>query len=303
MTAAASTASTSPRPRQSFGIPALDEALGGGLLPGTLTVIAGATGGGKSQLGVRWAARGRDDDDRAGVFLDLSTRGDSQNHLDYARSLADWEVTEEDAQTPVIPAEVWDRAREYGHLFRPFPNSGRKVTRRDLDPEAWHDWKADIGRILRKSVEYLYASFTRGTRRVVVDGIEPTERSAESMQFEYFEYLYQNAIRRDDSWVARELFREGYRANEARVAAHAYDAKSIGCVFLYTTPQIYLDNLLTTGLGEGDLLSNANTVIYLGRTKQEGRLGRALAVVKHRGSACSDAIHPYRITDAGLVFD
>ena len=32
--------------------------LGGGLLPGTLTVIAGATGVGKTQLGLRWADRG-----------------------------------------------------------------------------------------------------------------------------------------------------------------------------------------------------------------------------------------------------
>ncbi len=33
--------------------------LGGGLLPGTLTVLAGATGAGKTQLGLRWADLGR----------------------------------------------------------------------------------------------------------------------------------------------------------------------------------------------------------------------------------------------------
>ena len=32
--------------------------LGGGLLPGTLTVVAGATGVGKTQLGLRWADAG-----------------------------------------------------------------------------------------------------------------------------------------------------------------------------------------------------------------------------------------------------
>src|SRR5690242_6961215 len=37
--------------RQGFGIPTLDQHLGGGLIPGTLTVVAGATGAGKTQLG------------------------------------------------------------------------------------------------------------------------------------------------------------------------------------------------------------------------------------------------------------
>ena len=32
-------------------------------------------------------------------------------------------------------------------------------------------------------------------------------------------------------------------------------------------------------------------------------MGRALAIAKHRGSAHGDEILPYRITEAGLVFD
>src|SRR4051794_38748097 len=46
-------------PRQGFGIAGLDGLLGGGLIPGTLTVIAGATGAGKTQLGLRWSDAGR----------------------------------------------------------------------------------------------------------------------------------------------------------------------------------------------------------------------------------------------------
>ena len=44
--------------RQSTGVPGLDELLGGGLIPGTLTVIVGATGIGKTQLGLQFEARG-----------------------------------------------------------------------------------------------------------------------------------------------------------------------------------------------------------------------------------------------------
>ena len=53
--------------RLGFGIEGLDERLGGGLIPGTLTVIAGATGVGKTQLGLRWADAGREAEGRRGL--------------------------------------------------------------------------------------------------------------------------------------------------------------------------------------------------------------------------------------------
>jgi len=56
-------------------------------------------------------------------------------------------------------------------------------------------------------------------------------------------------------------------------------------------------------IGEGDIFSNANTVVFLGRTREAGRMGRALHVAKHRGSAASDEIRPYRLTDRGLEID
>ncbi len=54
-------------------------------------------------------------------------------------------------------------------------------------------------------------------------------------------------------------------------------------------------------IGEGDIFSNANTIILMGRTRDNGRMGRALYVAKHRGSYCGDEIMPYRLTDQGLV--
>ena len=50
--------------RVSTGIPSLDAMLGGGLLPGTLSVVYGATGIGKTHLGLTFANHGRAADGR-----------------------------------------------------------------------------------------------------------------------------------------------------------------------------------------------------------------------------------------------
>ena len=277
--------------------------LGGGLLPGTLTVLAGATGSGKTQLGLRWADAGLVADGRRGVICDLSSRGDAQNHDAYARDQFGWDLVEHILDGPIDLAPVWDFDRPIGDYFHPFARSGRRVTRRDLEPDDWHAWKSDLARVLRGSAAYFYSQFVRGSRRVVVDGIEPTERFAESIQFEFFEYLYQHVLRKEDEWAAREVFRELYRANAEAVHAHRYDHKAIGCLYLYTTPHILLDDLMAQPIGEGDIFSNANTIVYMGRTKEAGRMGRALYVAKHRGSAGSDEIRPYRLTDRGMEID
>ena len=289
--------------RQRFGIEALDQLLGGGLIPGTLTVLAGATGAGKTQLGLRWANAGLEAEGRRGALCDLTSRGDAQNHAAYALDQFAWKIIPASIEEPFDPAAVWDLSRPIGDYFHPFARSGRRVTRRDLEPDDWHAWKSDLARVLRRSVGFFYEQFVRGTRRVVVDGIEPTERFSESIQFEFFEYLYHQILRKEDEWAARELFRERYRANAEQVAAHPYPHAAIGCLYLYTTPHILLDDLMTERISEGDIFANASTIILMGRTREPGRLGRALYVAKHRGSACGDEIRPYRITDQGLVFE
>ncbi len=291
---------TTATARQSFGIEGLDAMLGGGLLPGTLTVIAGATGAGKTQLGLKWADKGLAAEGRRGIICDLSSRGDAQNHEAYALEQFGWSIAEHSVEGPVDLAQVWDFAQSPGDYYHPFARAGRRVTRRDLEADDWHAWKSDLARVLRGSAAYFYSHFVRGARRVVVDGIEPTERFAESIQFEFFEYLYQHVLRKEDEWAAREVFREQYRANAEQVLAHRYDHKAVGCLYLYTTPHVLLDDLMAQPIGEGDIFSNANTVIYMGRTKEAGRMGRALHVAKHRGSAASDEIRTYRLTDRGL---
>jgi hypothetical protein len=139
-------------------------------------------------------------------------------------------------------------------------------------------------------------------RAASFDGLEPAERFSESIQFEFFEYVYHHVLRKDDEWAAREWFRERYRSQADAVMRHRYDHRSIGCLYLYTTPHVMLDDLVAQPIGAGDIFSNANTIILMGRVRENGRLGRALAIPKHRGSACGDEILPYRITESGLEF-
>ena len=66
--------------RVSTGLPKLDAMLGGGLLPGTLTCVYGATGIGKTHLGLTFAEHGRVADGARGIVLDMNGRGASQQH-------------------------------------------------------------------------------------------------------------------------------------------------------------------------------------------------------------------------------
>jgi KaiC/GvpD/RAD55 family RecA-like ATPase len=73
--------------RFSTGVPGLDELLGGGLVPGTLTVVCGATGIGKTQLGLQFCNAGLPHEGRRGIVFDMSARGDAQSHREYARRM------------------------------------------------------------------------------------------------------------------------------------------------------------------------------------------------------------------------
>src|SRR5688572_27289304 len=92
--------------RHSSGVPGLDDLLGGGLLPGTLTVVVGATGIGKTQLGLAYAAAGAAQEGQRGVVFDCSARGDSQSHAEYARRMFGWELRAMDAGQAVDVEKV-----------------------------------------------------------------------------------------------------------------------------------------------------------------------------------------------------
>jgi KaiC/GvpD/RAD55 family RecA-like ATPase len=285
--------------RQSTGVTALDELMGGGLISGTLTVIVGATGIGKTQLGLQFANAGAAQENHRGVIFDCSSRGDSQSHAEYARRMFDWQMKAMDAERQVDVERFFDaQTADYLHIF---DYHGHRVTRRDLEWDDWRNWQAELNARLRAAIAFLYGNFVRGVRRVVMDGIEPADRPGESIQFNLFEYVYHQILRKDPEWVARDLFREAYRRHAEQAAAHRYDPTTIGCLLLYTSHETMLDDLISRPLDEGDVLSNANTLIYMGKMREGQRMTRGLYIAKHRGSACDERIVEYKIGERGLT--
>jgi len=286
--------------RLSTGIEGLDALLGGGLLPGTLTVVVGSAGIGKTQLGLQFLHAGRDQEGPCGIIFDMSARGDSQNHAEYARRMFGWELDAVEPELHLPLDDFFSPRRRHGDYLHVFDRRGRRVTRRDLDFDAQLDWQAELTRRLHCSIAFFYGNFVGGVQRAAVDGIEPVDRPSDSIQLELFQYVYHQILRKDPEWVARDLFREQFRHNAEAVAAHGYDPAKVGCMLLQTAHESSLDALIERPLEEGDLLSNANTVIYMGKVREGKAFRRAMYVGKHRGSACTDEIIPYRIDDQGV---
>lgn len=289
--------------RQSTGIPRLDQVLGGGLIPGTLTVVMGATGIGKTQLGVSFGHAGIDQEGQTGVIFDLTTRGDSQNQREYAERICGWKLQTRELVDRIDPAVVWDADAIRSDYLHVFNRGGRRVTINDMEPEQWQEFKADLMRRLDQTIAFFYGNFVHGVRRAIIDGVEPTDKDADSFQFHLFDYIYHQILRKEYDWLARDLFRVHFRSQQEMVEKNSYDHNDIGGMLLYTSHEVMLDDLIERPIQSGDVLSNANTIILMGKTRDGNRMGRALYVAKHRGSACDDLIIPYTVTEAGLQFD
>ncbi|MBL9124942.1 MAG: recombinase RecA [Planctomycetaceae bacterium] len=285
--------------RHSTGIPRLDEHLGGGLLPGTLTVVVGATGIGKTQLGLAYAHAGLGQEQRPGVIFDLSYRGDAQFHAEYAQRMFDWRL-ENYVGRPADDARFFDAAWQPGEYLHVFDSRGQRLNPWDLEFDAYRDRKQQIVEKLQATIAFFYAHFSRQVRRAVIDGVDPAERPSESLQFELFDYIYHQILRKESDWVARDLLRQNFRRQAELVEQHRYEQNQISGMLLYTSHETLLEPLIERPLVEGDWLANANTVIYLGKIRNGTKLTRALYVPKHRGSYVSDEIVPYEIVPAGL---
>ena len=292
--------------RLSTGIPGLDEKLGGGLLAGTTTAVVGGSGAGKTQFALQFLNAGfaQAVESRRGVILDLTARGDSQNHAEYAKALFNWTIEEQNPDKTFNPAEFFQKLaageRYSADYLQAFPYAGRRVTKRDLDEDEWREWKYDLTRRLDATIAFLYTNFAQGARRLVVDGIEPVEHQGDSIQFELLEYVDRQIVKKDSSWVARDLFRQDFLKYQAQIEANAYASDDVAAVLSYTSRESSLEALIEKPLEEGDYFAQANTVIYLGKIRDGLKFRRALYIFKHRGSECSDEIIPYEIDDSGL---
>jgi len=289
--------------RVSTGFPPLDAMLGGGLLPGTLTIAYGATGIGKTHLGLAFADHGRVADGRRGLVVDLNARGDSQQHVPYAARLHGWDLTRWTHAVPPMADPYPPAGQMAAHYLDVFPWVGRRsdyeVATADGREFDWA-WKAAYARALYTARPFFYFHFAAGARRVVVDGIEPFA-SEDSIQLFLIDELYRKVVHRDAETLGMEICLPVWR-HRAFIDAHRYEHGAITTLLLVTTEETRLDDLIARKLGAGDLGAVANTVLLMGREKVGPRIGRFLCVAKHRGSAMSDEIVEYRIGDRGLEF-
>jgi len=293
-------------PRVSTGIPKLDAMLGGGLLPGTLTCVYGATGIGKTHLGLTFGNHGRAAEGARGVILDMNGRGDSQQHDEYAARLFAWPLgVWTHAVTPMAepyPTEAQERA-DYCNALRWV---GRvrdfQVPTPDGSFEFDWTWKAVYNHALYTVRPFFYFHFARGTRRVVVDGVEPMDVPADSIQFHMFNELYRTAIHRDAETLGMEICLPVWKHREF-IETHLYDHREITTLLLVTTEETRLEDLLARKVATGDVGATANTIVVMGSERVGTRLARMLCVVKHRGSAMSDEIVEFRVTDRGFTLD
>ena len=232
------------------GIDRLDELLGGGFLPGSLVMIVGATGIGKTQLGLQFIDCGRRDESVRGAVIDLSSRGDSQNHRGYYQRLfgqslemVDGESADENGGWPA------DRPAD----LLPFLGySGRRVLRSQLDVDQWHGWQAEMNRRAPRLFRFVYHHLIHGTRRFVIDGIEPTGQADDSLQLDLAELIYHRMLRQEHDWLAREVPRESFR-HQTEVANRGYSHHEAVAMMLVTTTESMLERLISQPLAHGDL--------------------------------------------------
>ena len=280
--------------------------LGGGLLPGTLTVVYGATGIGKTHLGITFAVNGERYEGSRGVIFDMTARGDSQRHQEYAKRLFGWELHTWDhlirvGQPDPFPTPVALEKMRYCHEF---DYGGRVEEYQANKPEGRdfrREWLAAYAQRWKTVLPFFYFHFAAKARRVVVDGVDPTQAAHESIQLYIFDELYRKVIHQDSEVLGMEILIPVWR-HRGFIEEKRYDHRDVVTLLLVTAAENLLDDLIARRMGEGDIGASANTIILMGKRMGRGNVGRALYVAKHRGSGCSTEIAEFRLTDRGLVF-
>jgi len=284
------------------GSPKLDEMLGGGLLPGTLTVIYGATGIGKTHLGLCFCDHGARVDGARGIVFDMNARGDSQQHHAYAARLHGWDLKRW-THTVLPMADPYPPAEQMQAFYcDALPWVGKLRDYQVPTPDGlefdWN-WKAQYNQALYTVRPFVYFHLGAGSRRIMVDGIEPMDVPGEYIQPYIFDDLYRKLIHRDSETLGMEICLPVWQ-HKAFIDAHRYDHTAVTTLLLVTTEETQLEHLIARKVAAGDIGAVANSIVVMGSERVGNRLGRFLCVVKHRGSAKSDDIVEYRVTERGF---
>src|SRR5262250_2618549 len=238
--------------RTSTGIQQLDDMLGGGLLPGTLCVVYGATGIGKTHLGLHFAHAGQAADGMPGIVFDMNARGDSQQHHEYAERLYAWKLAR------------WTHT--VTPMAEPYPTA-EQMAARYCDALPW------VGKLRDYQV--------------------PTPDGGLELDWK--------TIHRDSETLGMEICLPVWK-HRSFIDSHCYDHAEVSTLLLVTTEETQLEHLIARKVASGDIGAVANTIVVMGSERVGNRLGRFLCVVKHRGSAMSDEIAEYRVSEQGIVF-
>lgn len=288
--------------RLTTGSDFLDERLGGGFLPGTLVVVRGTTGIGKTILGLQFAHAGVRQEGCPGIVINFITRGDSQNHPEYARTLFNWDLTTYRVPDGNLADRLWSGKNGIGNYFEAFEFRGRRVVKSQLDEMEWREWNAEYQKRRAKMIRFLYGNFISGVQRVVLDGIEPDRPADPSFQMEVAEEIAHTLVRKESDWLAREFLRERYFENRKSVLEFPYESGRICSLIIQTSEETMLERLEESPTPPGDLAVNANTVLLIGKARVDGKLKRALRIAKHRASESDDELLPFEITKKGIQF-
>ncbi len=199
---------------------------------GKLTVVVGATGIGKTQLGLQFAHRGNQQEGEPGIIFDMTARGDAQNHADYADRLFIWPASRRLPVGEHPPARFLGARNSAYDSMHIFNRAGRRVTISDLEFDDWKAWKVDLAKKINEAIAFFYGNFIHGVRRCVIDGVEPTDKPSDSFQFHMFEYVYHRSCGRSRLGRARYV-PSPVPQNAEIVEQHMYPYEDVGCLLLY----------------------------------------------------------------------
>jgi KaiC/GvpD/RAD55 family RecA-like ATPase len=234
--------------------------------------------------------------------FDMNARGDSQQHHAYAARLHGWDLRRW-THTVLPMADPYPPAEQMQAFYcDALPWVGKlrdyQVPTADGLEFDWN-WKAQYNQALYTVRPFVYFHLGAGSRRIMVDGIEPMDVPGDYVQPYIFDDLYRKVIHRDSETLGMEICLPVWQ-HRAFIDAHRYDHTAVTTLLLVTTEETQLEHLIARKVASGDIGAVANSIVVMGSERVGNRLGRFLCVVKHRGSAKSDDIVEYRVTERGF---